>query len=167
MTWTNEDLKTELAAPAYATLSDAAALALVQQVTIPGPADTTGTAVKGALYARGSWSRVRLFAQQGLTGDAAHDSVWAIAQTLVEQANNDEAMPITSAPIAEQVQRDMIALAAFKLPDGKGVIWASGELTADDAGDAAVLIASLGTASVPKFPGVTQRDVWIARGQPE
>ena len=159
--WTDAELLAawQALSPTPATLADGAALLAAQ--TVATVADTAGAPVMGVLFARGSWVRVQEVV------DGAYSTlpvnVVAVCQTLVAQANQNLPVMMSVPAVSTAVQASLALLAATKLPDGKGIIWAAGELASGDPGDPAALMAALVNLMAPRFvPAPTAGDLQTA-----
>ncbi|HVA62637.1 MAG TPA: hypothetical protein VNF74_02845 [Terriglobales bacterium] len=173
MAWTYAQLAAAYNALSPVPASLTTACATLNAQTTPVTADTGFIPVMGILYARGSWKRVQQVATGALvpttlpSGTTAAQ-VAALCQMLVDGAR-PPGMPLAMsiAGINSTAQADLATLAAAKLGDGKGVIWAAGELTSGDPGDAAVLMAELVNLTVPTWqPAVDTGSLWISLGRP-
>ena len=176
MPWTYTQLAAAYNALSPAPASLSAACTTLNAQTTPVTADTGFIPVMGILYARTSWKRV----QQVATGALAPTTlpsgvtaaqVQALCQMLVDGAR-PPGMPLAMSVsgINATAQADLATLAATKLGtagdgagNGKGIIWAAGELASGDPGDAAVLMAELVNLTVPTWqPAVTVGDLQTA-----
>ena len=147
-------LAVELAKPAYAGLTDAAALVLVEALTItltnqPIPWPTVETIARTS--ATGDWSRIVARSRQvpTLPPATATDAAILAAINATESQNTDVLDP-TNAPVWAAWQAGFAAL----------------EATGDLAATTVAAITALTTQTVLTYPGVTQNDIWVARGQP-
>jgi hypothetical protein len=113
--------------------------------------DTTGTAVRGVLYPRGSWDRVQqcAIAPASVVSGGLSVAVQATVTSLVKLADQNAPVPMSIAAVKAKALADLNTLMTTKLSDGKGILWAAGELSAGDAGDSAVLIALLVNPTIP------------------
>ena len=168
------ELTTDPLGRGYATMTDAQAASSLNTVNRSGPMVDIASAllVRAVLYPRGSWDRIRTFAAQGPNGTASHDAAWAAAQNLVDSVQFQDPIPMASVSgVSTKIQADMATLQAYKLTDGKGVMWAASEYGTGDPGDAAVLMSELAQPEISRAAEigwgsapVTTADVLAARG---
>lgn len=135
----------------------ASAVSSLQTLTTTTPHDTSFTAVKGILYGRKSWRRVRLVSNGNegtLTVPAGHAQadVEAICQMFMSESNPPGGICAMSvSAIYAEIVSNLSLLETSKMSDGKGVLWASGELASGDPGDSAYLLSALVNITEPKY----------------
>jgi hypothetical protein len=144
-------------------------LAAINAWTVQTTVDTTALAVRGVLYPRGSWDRIKGVAL-GLYTGLSNAAVIA-CHNLVDAANAGDPVPYASVPgVAAKIGADLDTLAATKLTtlDGKGIIFAAGEFAVGDTGDKALLLGALTQATQPwsvskgMTAPLTPNDLWAA-----
>ena len=175
MAWTYAEIVAAYNALSPVPASLAAAAATLNAQTVAAVVDTGFIPVMGLLYARTSWKRVQQVASGAiapatLPANTTAAQVQALCQMLVDGAR-PPGLPLAMSVsgINATAQADLATLAAAKLTDGKGVIWAAGELASGDPGDAAALLGTLVNVQVPKWqPALAENgsDIWIALGRP-
>ena len=178
MAWTYADIAAAYKALSPVPASLAAAAAALNAQTVADVVNTDGASMRGVLYTRtpagapSSLERVMSVAAGVATvttpapGYIAAEVV-VLAQTLAGILQRGDAFPMTVPAVAAKANSDLGVLMASKLADGKGILWAAGELASGDPGDGAALIGTLVNVQVPRWqPALTNRDIWLALGQP-
>lgn len=166
MAWAKSDVLAAYNALSPAPASDQAATDALNAQTVNVIADTSGAPVKGILYARQSWNRVQQVGGGLVTGGSVTPAITAICADLLDQARHDAPVRMSIAGINKQVQADLDTLAAAKMSDGKGIIWAADEYAVGDPGDKAVLLSQLVNLTVSKWqPALSALDIAAITGK--
>ncbi len=152
--WTYAEIAAAYHALSPVPASLTAAAATLNAQTVADAVDTDGGAMRGVLYTRApagqpsSLERVMSVAGGQATVSTPAPGytvaqVVVLAQTLAGILQRGDPFPMTIPAVATKAASDLGVLMASKLADGKGILWAAGELASGDPGDGAVLLGTL------------------------
>lgn len=145
-------LKTEIAKPEYAGMTDAEIAEAINGKVVAVKVDVPSDTVRGTLYARGAWRQIVSLSLDAKNSDPVHDAALVAAVQLVDFCRAGGVFSTSNGAILAQTAADLDALEAGDI------------ITADDK----MAVLALADASVPLWKSFGVRpldfnDIAIAR----